>query len=340
MSILIVNSTPHELAVLHTILSAEQGWKVVIAQSGAEALQALARGGVDLVLADLVLPAGCGLELCRIIKNCPDISDTPVVILLAGAERGDLGQTYEAGACDYIMKPLEPVEVIARVRAVLRTKDEIDRRRAREIQLETRNRELQEVNQELLQLSLVDPVTGIANRRQFNEMMDRAWRSAARHQFEVGLILMDMDFFKGYNDHLGHPAGDDCLHRVANELAAGLLRPDDFLARYGGEEFAVILPRTDRSGAEVVAERLRSNVESLCIPHPASAAGGFVTISQGLACAFPAPESAPSALIGLADAALYEAKRCGRNQLCSHCAHNSSCPVLRQANPITEHVAS
>lgn len=339
MRILIVNNAPDELAVLHAILSAEQDWTVMIAQSGSEALQVLAKGGVDLVLADLVLPACCGLELCRSIKNCPHISDTPVVILLAGAERGYLGHTYEAGACDYIMKPLDPLEVIARVRSVLRTKDEIDRRRSRESQLENRNRQLQMVNQELLHLSLVDPVTGIANRRQFNDMMDRAWRSAARHQFEIALILMDIDFFKGYNDHLGHPAGDDCLRRVANELAAGLLRPDDFLARYGGEEFAVILPRTDLAGAEVVADRLRSNVESLGIQHPASATAAFVTVSQGLASAVPAPEAAPASLIALADAALYEAKRCGRNQLCSRCAYKSSCPVLRQLSPITGHDA-
>src|SRR5579864_2455246 len=236
------------------------------------------------------------------------------------------------------MKPFDPLEVVARVRSVLRAKDQSDRRRAREQQLETRNRELQAVNQELLQLSLVDPVTGVANRRQFNEMIDRAWRSGARHQFEIALILMDIDFFKGYNDHLGHPAGDDCLRRVANELAAGLLRPDDFLARYGGEEFAVILPRTDLGGAEVVAERLRSNVESLGIQHLASPTG-CLTISQGLACAVPAPESAPSSLIALADEALYEAKRCGRNQMCSRCADKSSCPVLRQLSPITGHGA-
>ena len=339
MSILIAASAPHDSSVLKTILSGEQGWKVVIAQSGAEALQSLAHVGVDVVVADLSMPAWGGLELCRRIKNCPDVSDIPVVLLLAAAERGYLGEVYEAGACDYIMKPINPADVIARVRSVLRTKDEIDRRRARERHLETRNRELQAVNQELLQLSLVDPVTGTANRRQFNEMMDRAWRSSARHQFEIGLILVDIDFFKGYNDRLGHPAGDDCLRRVANELDAGLLRPDDFLARYGGEEFAVILPRTDLAGTEDVAERLRSNVESLGILHPASPAAGCVTISQGLACAVPAPESVPSSLITLADEALYEAKHSGRNQLCSRCASKSTCPVLRQPNPITGHGA-
>ena len=148
-----------------------------------------------------------------------------------------------------------------------------------------------------------------------------------------------MDFFKAYNDRLGHPAGDTCLRRVAQEMAASLLRPDDFLARYGGEEFAVILPRTGLPGATVVAERLRSNIESLCIDHPGSPAADYVTISQGVACTMPSPASNPSSLIAIADEALYEAKRSGRNKFCGRCAHRSSCPVLLQGSPNTEHKA-
>jgi diguanylate cyclase (GGDEF)-like protein len=185
----------------------------------------------------------------------------------------------------------------------------------------------------------VDTVTGIANRRHFETMMARAWRSAARHQFEIALIMTDVDFFKGYNDRLGHPAGDTCLRRVAQEMAASLLRPDDFLARYGGEEFAVILPRTGLPGATVVAERIRSNIESLAIDHPGSPVAEYVTVSHGVACTVPSPASPPSALIAMADAALYEAKRSGRNKSFGRCAHRSSCPVLLQGIPNNEHGA-
>jgi len=325
MRILVVDVEPRELK---TILCEEPQWTVLSARSSDEALETLGKGGVDLVLVDIMTPPAQGLELCRRIKTCPEVCHTPVVMVMSGAQREYLNQVYEAGACDYIMKPLDPLEVVARVRAVLRS-------RARECQLTARNRELQAANQQLLQLSLVDAVTGVANRRYFDEAMERAWRSAARHQFEITLILTDIDFFKAYNDRLGHPAGDGCLKRVANELASGLLRPDDFLARYGGEEFAVILPRTGLQGATVVAERLRSNVESLGIRHPASAAAGLVTISQGLACAVPTLASAPSALIARADEALYEAKRSGRNKLCARSTLKSPCSVLCQTNPTT-----
>src|ERR1700690_399032 len=131
MKILVAGNDSHDANLLQTILSAERAWNVVMAQSGAEALRALAKGSVDLVLVDLMMPGLGGLELCRHIKNCPGVRDTPVVILLAAAERGYLGHAYEAGACDYIMKPLDPVEVVARVRSVLRTQGEIDRRRTR-----------------------------------------------------------------------------------------------------------------------------------------------------------------------------------------------------------------
>jgi len=166
-----------------------------------------------------------------------------------------------------------------------------------------------------LRLATVDPVTGVANRRSFDRTMDRVWRSCRRQRLEVALLMIDVDFFKAYNDRLGHPAGDKCLKQVARGLAAALMRPDDFLARYGGEEFAVILPRTGLDGACVVAERLKERIRKLSIVHPASPAGNCVSISQGVACQIPEGRYNSAFLVAMADQALYEAKRSGRNRV-------------------------
>jgi diguanylate cyclase (GGDEF)-like protein len=315
MSILIVDDAPDDLDLLKTILTEARRWEIVAARSGEEALQAMETGQIELVLTDIMAPATGGLEACRRIKARPALSHTPVVIMMAGSEREYLNQAYEAGACDYIMKPLEPAEVLARVRSVLRSKEEIEHRMERERELMRAARKLEAANEQLLKLSVVDALTGIANRRCFDQTLDRTWRSAARRRLELALIMIDIDFFKPYNDRLGHPAGDECLQRVAKGLTDGLMRPDDFLAQYGGEEFAVILPQTDLAGALVVAERLRASIESLALPHPASPAATRITISQGIACAMPERGSALATLISMADEALYEAKRSGRNRV-------------------------
>jgi len=315
MSILIIDDDPDDLAVLQSILAGTGRWDIAAARSTEEALRALETGEVEMVLADIMTPATGGLEVCRQIKARPELAHTPVVIVMASSERSYLTQAYESGACDYLMKPLDPVEVAARVGAVLRSKEEVDRRIAHEHELLAAIRKLQAANQQLLRLSVVDAVTGIANRRSFDQTLDRVWRSASRHQWEVALIMIDIDFFKSYNDSLGHPAGDDCLRRVTKGLTDALKRPDDFLARYGGEEFAFILPQTDLAGASVVAERLRGSIEALDIRHPASTIANHVTISQGVASILPTRESARFTLISMADEALYGAKKSGRNRV-------------------------
>jgi len=272
-------------------------------------------GGIQLVLTDLMAPAMRGLELCGQIAGRAELSHIPVVVLVGAEDRECLGLLYGAGACDYIIKPLHIEDAVARVQAVLRSREEMARRTARERELAAANRELEATNRELLRLAAADPVTGVANRRSFDQAIDRAWRRSTRHNLEVALVMIDVDFFKPYNDRLGHPAGDECLRCVAGALAAALWRPDDFLARYGGEEFAVILPQTHLAGACVVAERLRASVEALGIPHPASPAARHVTISQGAACQIPERGSDSTALIAWADQALYEAKKSGRNRV-------------------------
>lgn len=315
MSILIIDDVPNDLTALQSILTGARRWDVAVARNAGEALSALESGEVEIVLADIMTPATGGLEICRQIKARPDLAHTPVVIVMAKSERAYLTQAYESGACDYIMKPLDPAEVTARVGAVLRSKDEVERRTAHVHELLATTRKLQAANQKLLRLSVVDAVTGAANRRSFDQTLDRVWRSASRHQWEVALIMIDIDFFKSYNDSLGHPAGDQCLRRVAKDLTDALKRPDDFLARYGGEEFAVILPQTDLAGASVVAERLRGSIEKLDIGHPASPIASHLTISQGVASILPTRETARFTLISMADEALYGAKKSGRNRV-------------------------
>jgi diguanylate cyclase (GGDEF)-like protein len=315
MSILIIDDDPDDLTVLQSILAAAERWSFVVAWTAEEALRTLESGDVEMVLADIMAPATGGLEICRQINARADLSHTPVVMIMSSSERTYLTQAYEAGACDYLMKPLDPAEVTARVGAVLRSKDEVERRIAREHELMATTRKLQASNQQLLRLSVVDAVTGVANRRAFDQTLDRIWRSASRHAWEVALVMIDIDFFKSYNDSLGHPAGDACLRRVARGLTDVLKRPDDFLARYGGEEFAIILPQTDLAGAAVVAERLRGSIEALDIAHPASSLANHVTISLGVASILPTREAARFTLISMADEALYGAKRSGRNRV-------------------------
>jgi len=170
--------------------------------------------------------------------------------------------------------------------------------------------------EELLKhLSLMDGLTGIANRRHFDDFLLREWKRASREGAPLSLIMGDIDFFKGYNDSEGHQQGDICLQKVATALTNALKRPLDFVARYGGEEFVVVLPNTQEGGAAKIAETMRKNVENLCIPHTESQAGRVVTISLGVATARSFPDSSPDKLIDAADKALYRAKTDGRNRM-------------------------
>src|SRR5258708_19488545 len=171
MSILIIDDLPADLDVLQTILAETQRWNVAVERSAEEAIRALETGEVEIVLADIMTPATGGLEICRQIKARSELAHTPVVIVMTSSERSYLTQAYESGACDYIMKPLDPVEVAARVGAVLRSKVEVDRRIAHEHELLATTRKLQAANQQLLRLPLVDAVTGIANRRSFHQTL-------------------------------------------------------------------------------------------------------------------------------------------------------------------------
>lgn len=185
----------------------------------------------------------------------------------------------------------------------------------RHIHKETK--QLSDSNIKLQRLSTYDALTGIPNRRYFDEFITREWSRAARDTTWLALIMVDIDFFKNYNDTYGHQAGDDCLQQVAATLQDALKRPADLVARYGGEEFAVVLPGTDLKGAINVAEGLRERIETSKVPHSASQISEYVTVSLGVAATIPALESSSHSLINQADKSLYQAKREGRNRVCA-----------------------
>ena len=178
-----------------------------------------------------------------------------------------------------------------------------------------KTRELTEANLKLEELANVDGLTGISNRRIFDEVLDREVNRAIRKKSVISLIMCDIDYFKLFNDHYGHVSGDDCLRKLAGCLQKIFMRATDLAARYGGEEFAVILPDTDLTEAKVMAEKLIESVEQLSIPHEYSKISDHITISVGLACVKPVKDYFPEDLIKKADKALYGAKGKGRNRI-------------------------
>jgi two-component system chemotaxis family response regulator WspR len=274
-----------------------------------------------VILQDLVMPEVDGYTLLKFYRANPATSGTPVIILSSREDPKDKSHAFEIGASDYLVKLPDKIEMIARIRAYSKTyllqkeRDEayLQMQKLQE-QLTESNKQLEDNNAILQRLSTMDGLTGIANRRHFDATLQSEWKMGLRQKTPLSVIMMDIDFFKKYNDGYGHQGGDDCLKAVAKTLDATISRPGDFIARYGGEEFVVILPRTDAKGAAVIAEQLRANVEKKNIPHAYSNVADHVSISLGIATMQPAASSKPENLLSRADEALYKAKQAGRNR--------------------------
>jgi diguanylate cyclase (GGDEF)-like protein len=179
--------------------------------------------------------------------------------------------------------------------------------------VEERTAALERLNQELQRLTATDGLTGVANRRRFDEALDHEWRRGVRSATPLACVMIDIDHFKAFNDRYGHLQGDACLRQIAHALVTTAKRAGDIVARYGGEEFAVVLPGTTAANARLLADQLRTDVAALRIPHDASTTGPHVTISLGVASVVPKQGVAPATLVAAADRALYQAKRSGRN---------------------------
>ncbi len=322
MRILIVDDEPDIRQLLATILKTAGFTELLAAASAQDAFTQLgiddpAGGvtGIDLILMDVTMRGEDGIQACRRIKGMERLQDIPIIMVTGRTEREDLKVAFDAGAIDYITKPPNPMELLARVRSALHLKHEMDRRKAREQELLVVTKQLEEANQRLHFLSTVDGLTRVANRRLFDEVLALEWRRALRDATPLSLMMIDIDCFKAYNDTYGHQRGDSCLEKVAGALTDALNRAGDVVARYGGEEFAIVLPETELAGAATIAEMLRTRVEALGIPHAASWVGERITCSVGVAATIPSHDSSPAALIAAADQALYQAKREGRNRV-------------------------
>jgi len=284
------------------------GHQVIAVDNGQAAIDAFKEERPDLILLDVTMPVLDGIEAARKIRIlCEEDNDwVPIVFLSGLTDSKDIAKGIEAGGDDYLSKPVDSIVLNAKLTAMTRIAD--------------MRHQLDEANRKLTLMSVKDGLTGLYNRRHFDDVIEKELKTAKRIKTSVGLILCDIDYFKLYNDNYGHQGGDDCLKLVAQAMQAVIKRPGDLVARYGGEEFVVILPETDLHGVNKVAEALRKAVEGLAIPHELSSVADHVTMSLGITTVADGMDDIAEAircLIESADLGLYEAKNQGRNRVCA-----------------------
>ena len=284
----------------------EIGVQPMIAETGSAAVDLYRKERPDIILLDIILPDIDGFEVARQVRKLQGDEDWTAIIFLSAMSRDeDLARGIQAGGDDYLMKPVGRVVLQAKVAAMHRL---VRMQRA----LVKLTAQLNEANQELHRISMIDGLTGIANRRLFDESLVREWRRCARLQKPISIVMLDVDYFKKYNDKYGHQAGDECLKAAAKQVAAAVPRASDLAARYGGEEFVLILSETDEVGARWVANRVRQQVAGLKVVHEESP-HGYVTLSCGVSSVMPSEEMSAEKLVKSADNALYLAKKHGRD---------------------------
>lgn len=288
--ILIVDDNPDTIQLLSTLLK-DKG-ELLFATNGQDAISLAEQELPHLILLDMEMPDMNGDETCRALKRNPLTRDCTIIFITAHASTEMELNAFDAGAVDFISKPFNPTIVNARVNTHLTLKHHADT---------------------LQRLANRDGLTGVYNRRFFDEQIEGEFRRHVRHGHCLTVVLLDLDYFKAFNDGYGHLEGDECLKQVAQALDAGFRRPGEALVRYGGEEFAVILPHTSPEASAAVGERVCRLVRELQIPHAFSKVASIVTTSVGLATHTPGSGQSVKELMKMADEALYRAKANGRN---------------------------
>jgi len=303
--ILVVDDLPVNIQLIQNYLSAV-GYDTMAANNGEEALARIRERLPDLILLDVMMPRMDGFETCRHLKNNPATQYLPVIMVTALNELDDKIRGIEAGADDFISKPFNRLELLARVKSLLRVKTLHD-------QLQLKIRQLEQMKEQLRALAVTDGLTGVYNYRYFRQYLTQELRRAERHRLHVSLAMLDIDFFKRFNDAHGHLAGDEVL-RIVARLMKGHTRAIDVVARYGGEEFAIILPETNKAQARIVAEKVLRLVENFPFPQNHGKEQTHLTVSVGVATYTEDAKTADT-LIHCADQRLYHAKAEGRNRV-------------------------
>ena len=267
-----------------------------------------------VILQDLDMPGANGLDLVMAYRSIPSLRNIPIIVLSSNDEPAMKKAAFAIGANDYLVKLPEPIELMARVRYHSRSYMALLQRDNAYRALHESRTKLRQSNMELQRLTNSDGLTGLANRRYFNTYIEQAWATSQKDASVLSLLMIDVDYFKLFNDAFGHLAGDDALQRVAQAVQGAMVEPMSLAARFGGEEFAVILPLVGAEAACEIGERVRRVVEALGIPHP-SVAGANVTVSIGVATMTASVATRSTDLIAAADARLYCAKYDGRNRV-------------------------
>lgn len=289
--ILIVDDEKFNRQILSELLLPD--YEVFLAKDGDQAIaRAKAMPAPDLILLDVIMPGMDGYEVLRRLRADERTSNIPVMFVTGMCEAEDEAKGLDMGAVDYVSKPFRSAVVRARVRNHM---NYIWQRK------------------QLERDAFIDSLTGIHNRRSFDQTVDSEWKRAARHRKQLSLAMVDIDYFKQYNDTYGHGAGDEALRQIAKSMLKIINRSGELIARYGGEEFVVLLPEIGRDEAIQIAERIRYSVEALGIGHEKSSAAPIVTISVGGVSMVPCENSTVADLLALADEQLYLAKQEGRN---------------------------
>nr|WP_220493946.1 diguanylate cyclase [Shewanella sp. SG41-4] len=289
---MLVDDQVVNIKILHQLLQAD--YDIYMARDGHQAIDMCNKIKPDVVLLDIEMPILNGFDVCAHLKSDPNTQDVAVIFVTGHFDEDKEAKGFQLGAVDFIHKPINPVITKARIKNQIRLK----------------------LNTDLLRsIALLDGLTGVANRRQFEQMLPVSWLQCAREKQPLTIILLDIDFFKHFNDTYGHTEGDICLRTVAQKIQDTVNRPYDLVARFGGEEFICVLPNTDLIGGTYVAQQIVDSVLSLKLAHKNSPISAFVTISAGVSTVVPKYDMSNKILVETADKQLYLAKDRGRNRV-------------------------